>query len=104
MTPNTFKAEPLYQPIIEQATVAFFAASGKDGKDLLPYTFTSNFADAFLITLWALYHYGISPYGLRKSTGHSWLAEIKGLGVVRLVVEKNDHRDGVKVITKEEQP
>lgn len=90
---KSIKHDAVYQEAIEQAERDFRAPNAQGFK--CPYIWSSEFADAYQITLYTLYHSGKKPYALHKSKGHSWLVDT---GIVqRMVVSTPDHRNGILI-------
>lgn len=63
-----------------------------------PYLFSSNFADAYWITAWALYNGTRKPSALRKSRGHTWKLSRYGFIDAVVTVDAPDHRNGVREV------
>ncbi len=91
------KHDKQYNEAIERAESDFRSPSCKEVKDLCPYIFSSNMADAYFIAANCLYYNGRRPRSLWKSRGHSWLVDYPGIGIVRVTVDKPDHRDGIVI-------
>jgi len=90
------KHEPEYNEAMNLASEHFRTPDGKEMVEKCPYLFSSNYADAYWITAYSLYHTGRVPYALKKSRGNSWLVDMPGNGVVRMHVDAPDHREGIR--------
>ena len=87
-----------YAEAMERASSDFRAADSQEMKAKCPYIFSSNYADAYWISAYALYHTGKLPNFLHKSKGYVWITDISGLGMVRVTIEKADQREGLCVV------
>lgn len=85
-----------YNEAIDVAVSDFLRPDGLEMKEKCPYIFSSNFADAYWITAYSLYHNGHTPRLLHKSRGNKWIADIYGMGTVTVEVMKADQRAGLK--------
>jgi len=68
------------------------AISGKK----CPYIFSSQMADVYWITAWALENYRVAPIALHSSIGSSWLVELKGKEIMRAWVDKPNAENGIR--------
>lgn len=87
-----------YDEAIETAQLEFRRPDGREMNQKCPYIFSSNMADAYYITAHVLYHSGKIPNAIHKSSGHSWLVDYPGEGILRVTVDKPDHRQGVNIV------
>lgn len=90
------KHEKEYTEAMIVANEHFRTPDGKEMAEKCPYLFSSNYADAYWITAYSLYHTGRAPHALKKSRGLSWLVDLPGNGVVRMYVDAPDHREGIR--------
>jgi hypothetical protein len=68
-----------------------------------PYRPRSDYAAAYVITAWCLYHWGNAPCGLRRDSRSSWRLQCLGVGEIAVeVANPNDHRDGVVMAAQQE--
>ena len=88
-----------YREAIDRANADFRAADGREMKEKCPYIFSSNFADAYWIAAYCLYHAGQLPRFLHKSIGYSWIADIPGWGEMRVRVNSPDQREGIEMVS-----
>ena len=100
MNGETVRHDSRFDSAMDTGERELRAPSTQPMADRCPWTFSSNSADAFWITAWSVYHSGKRPCALHKSKGHSWLADIPGVGITRLWVDRADHRDGIRIAPK----
>ena len=87
-----------FNEAMEKAEQDFRTYDGKEMAQKCPYLFSSDFADAYWITAFSLYHSGRRPAALKRSRVNSWLVDLPGNGIVRAHVDKPDQRDGVRIV------
>lgn len=92
------KHDAQFNEAMVRAEDDFRRADGLEMVKKCPYLFSSNMADAYWITANCLYHTGRKPGLLHKSRGYDWKVDYPGLGLITMVVNSPDHRNGI--ITK----
>ena len=96
LAPKSIKHDPAFNDAIERAVLDFRTPNSMEMIEKCPYLFSSDLADAYWITAWALYHTGHKPIAMKRSRGNSWLVDFYGWSYVRVWVEKPDHREGIR--------